>query len=34
MAQDIEKKYPEAVKEVAGRKTVDVQFPSMLKAFR
>jgi len=34
MAQDIEEKYPEAVKEVAGRKTVDIQFPSMLKAFR
>ena len=34
MAQDIEKKYPEAVTEVAGKKAVDMQFPSMLKAFR
>lgn len=34
MAQDIEKKHPEAIKEVAGRKTVDIEFPSMLKAFR
>lgn len=33
MAQDIEKKYPEAVTEVAGKKAVDVRFPSMLKAF-
>ena len=33
MAQDIEKKYPEAVAEVAGKKAVDVRFPSMLKAF-
>jgi hypothetical protein len=34
MAQDIEEKYPDAVREVAGKKTVDMQFPSMLKAFR
>lgn len=33
MAQDIEKKYPEAVTEVAGKKAVDMKFPSMLKAF-
>ena len=30
MAQDIEKKYPEAVKEIAGKKTVNSRFPSML----
>jgi hypothetical protein len=30
MAQDIEKKYPEAVKEIAGKKTVNSKFPSML----
>jgi hypothetical protein len=34
MAQDIEKKYPDMVKEVAGKKTVDVRFPSMLKGFQ
>jgi hypothetical protein len=34
MAQDIEKKYPDMVKEVAGKKTVDIRFPSMLKGFQ
>lgn len=34
MAQDIEKKYPDMVKEVAGKKAVDVRFPSMLKGFK
>jgi hypothetical protein len=34
MAQDIEKKYPDMVKEVAGKKTVDIRFPSMLKGFK
>lgn len=34
MAQDIEKKYPDAVVDVTGKKAVDPQFPSMLKAFR
>ena len=34
MAQDIEKKYPDMVKEVAGKKAVDVRFPSMMKGFK
>lgn len=34
MAQDIEKKYPDMVREVAGKKTVDIRFPSMLKGFK
>ena len=34
MAQDIEKKYPEAVREIGGKKTVNLGFGPMRKAFK